>query len=48
MNFIEQFFHISPDGGSGVLETTILILLLVAPVVFVVLRIRRSSKHRFL
>jgi hypothetical protein len=48
MNFIEQIFHISPDNGSGALEATILIVLLIAPVVFAVLRMRRSSKRRFL
>ena len=48
MNFIEQIFHVSPDNGTGALEATILIVVLIAPIVFAVLRGRRSGKRRFL
>jgi hypothetical protein len=46
MNFIEQIFHVSPDNGTGALEVTILIVLLIVPVVFAVLRTRHTSKRR--
>jgi hypothetical protein len=48
MNFIEQIFHVSPDNGTGTLEATILIVLLVVPLAIAVLRMRRLSKRRFL
>jgi hypothetical protein len=31
MDFIERIFHISPDGGTGVLELAIAFALLVIP-----------------
>jgi hypothetical protein len=31
MDFIERLFHISPDGGTGVLELAIAFVLLVIP-----------------
>lgn len=27
MNFLEQWFGVAPDGGSGLIETTIVVLL---------------------
>lgn len=48
MNFIEQIFHLSPDNGTGALEATILIALLVGLTVFAVLRMRRPGKRRFI
>lgn len=30
MNFIEQMFHVSPDGGSGILELSIVLVVLAA------------------
>jgi hypothetical protein len=30
MNFIEQIFHVSPDGGSGILELSITLAILTA------------------
>jgi hypothetical protein len=48
MNFVEQIFHFSPDNGTGALEATILIVLLMVPMVFAVLRMRRLSKRRLL
>jgi ABC-type phosphate transport system permease subunit len=41
MNFIEQIFRVSPDNGTGVLEATILFVVLVVPIVCAVLRMRR-------
>lgn len=32
MDFIERIFHISPDHGSGALELTILLILVVIPI----------------
>lgn len=32
MNFIEKIFHVAPDGGSGLLEYTILVALLMPAV----------------
>jgi hypothetical protein len=48
MNFIEQIFHVSPDDGTGALEATILIVLLLAPVALAVLRSKRLGKRRML
>jgi hypothetical protein len=41
MYFIEQIFRVSPDNGTGMLETTILIVVLVIPIAFALLRMRR-------
>jgi hypothetical protein len=40
MNFIEQFFRISPDDRSGMLEAAILVVVFIVPFVFAVLRMR--------
>jgi hypothetical protein len=47
MDFIESFFHVSPDGGSGITEATCLIAML-AVVVAPVFResIRRAVQWR--
>ncbi|MGO8866152.1 MAG: hypothetical protein ACLQME_06575 [Alphaproteobacteria bacterium] len=44
MNFIEQIFGISPDGGNGSLETLIVTVAFLVPVLIYVLRrrVRRS------
>ena len=44
MDFIERIFQISPDKGSGALETVCLMLLLVVPLLLVVAR--RIVWHR--
>jgi hypothetical protein len=45
MDFIEQIFGISPDGGSGVLE--ILMFLIPAMGIYLLYRMRsRNNKHR--
>ena len=41
MDFIEQIFHVSPDNGTGVLEATFLIVVLIIAIAFAVLRMRR-------
>jgi hypothetical protein len=41
MDLIERIFGISPDHGSGVLEATLLILVLLSPIAISVLRARR-------
>jgi hypothetical protein len=38
MNFLEQWFGLAPDGGSGVIEATIIVLLV--SVVFTICRRR--------
>jgi hypothetical protein len=43
MNFIEQVFGISPDGGSGVLEfMLVLVPVLTVGVIYTVMAIRRK------
>lgn len=44
MNFIEQLFHVSPDGGSGALELVIVLFVLACPIVAAALR-RRLSRN---
>jgi hypothetical protein len=44
MDFIEQWFHVSPDGGSGALE--LLYLAAALAVVLSALRLRRRSRGR--
>ena len=41
MNFVEQIFGISPDGGNGLLEFLVLLVLFVAAAVPVLRRIKR-------
>lgn len=41
MNFIEQIFGVSPDGGNGLFEFFVLLVLFVAVAVPVVRRIKR-------
>jgi hypothetical protein len=38
MDFIEQIFHVAPDGGSGHLEIAIVLLLVVAPLAVLAFR----------
>ncbi len=42
MDFVERIFHISPDGGTGVLELAIAFALLVIP--FAVIKMRRKQQ----
>ena len=43
MDFIERIFHVSPDGGTGLLELAFVLAVLVIPfAVFLVLRNSRS------
>lgn len=44
MDFIERFFGISPDGGSGLLELLILVVLIGAPALLVYRRRQRSRR----
>ncbi len=41
MDFIETFFHISPDGGSGTLEFLLFTLPLIA--VYFVYKVRSNA-----
>jgi hypothetical protein len=43
MDFIERIFHISPDGGSGVLEAMLLLVPMIAIVVYHAFRVRRVA-----
>jgi len=45
MDFIERIFHISPDHGSGVLESTILLTLLLIPIAVALLRSRLKRQN---
>jgi hypothetical protein len=44
MDFIERWFHVSPDGGNGVLELTYLLAALAASTA---LTFRRRLRHRW-
>lgn len=44
MDFIERFFGISPDGGSGATE---LVLVTVPAVLFVLFTLRRQLRRTF-
>ncbi|HUI83323.1 MAG TPA: hypothetical protein VL240_03820 [Candidatus Binatia bacterium] len=46
MHFIEQIFHVVPDGGTGVLELGIVLVLLTLPLAGSVLRRKRASRER--
>jgi hypothetical protein len=41
IDFIERLFHIAPDGGTGFLELSILVALLLVPVT-----VRAVRRHR--
>jgi archaellum biogenesis protein FlaJ (TadC family) len=44
MDFIERIFHIAPDGGTGMLELSFVIVFVIAPIVAtMVLRRRRGQ-----
>jgi len=45
MQFIEQFFGISPDGGSGALEGSLVFLFIVL-LTFVGRLLRRAGRNR--
>ena len=42
MDFIEQWFHVSPDGGNGMLEVLYLVVLGLG----VTLAVRRLARRR--
>jgi hypothetical protein len=44
MDFIERIFHVSPDGGSGLLEIAILLVLVAVPAAAVLFRAIRKSR----
>lgn len=42
MDFIERIFHVAPDGGSGVLELAIVLVVLVVLLAVATLRRQRA------
>jgi hypothetical protein len=46
MDFIERCFGISPDAGSGTLEATLLLLLLIVLAAFAITGWRRGFSSR--
>jgi hypothetical protein len=47
MDFIESFFHLSPDGGNGTSEAVMLIALMLALTLCVKFRhVQRGRKRR--
>jgi hypothetical protein len=46
MDFIEQLFGISPDGGSGALEFALFAIPIAALVAWAILRKRRETPPR--
>jgi hypothetical protein len=45
MDFIEQWFHVSPDGGNGMLEVVYLVVLALG-VTLAARRVRRRRGRR--
>jgi hypothetical protein len=45
MDFIERIFHIAPDGGTGALELSFLIMFLIAPIAAVMVVRRRRAQN---
>ena len=43
MDFIERIFHLAPDGGTGLLEWTILFVSLLASLATLRLRARKTD-----
>ena len=43
MDLIERFFGISPDRGNGMLEATLLVVVLLIPIAIKVFRARRQD-----
>jgi hypothetical protein len=43
MDFIEGIFGVSPDQGSGALELTILLVVLMVPIAYAILRKKRQG-----
>jgi len=41
MHFIEQIFHIAPDGGTGILELVIALVFVMFPLGVLALRTKR-------
>ena len=42
MHFIEQIFYIAPDRGTGLLELAIELVLVIFPLGFLLLRMKRG------
>jgi hypothetical protein len=42
MHFIEEVFHVAPDGGTGVLELTLALVFLMLPLAVMALRRKRA------
>jgi hypothetical protein len=46
MHFIEEIFHVAPDGGSGRLELAIVLMFLALTLTFFVVMRRRARRRR--
>ena len=44
MNFIERIFHIAPDGGTGTLELSFLMVVLIVPIAALMVARRRRAR----
>ena len=42
MDFIEQIFHVAPDGGTGILEWAIVLVFFIVPLAAMALRRKRG------
>lgn len=46
MDFIERLFHIAPDGGTGMLEVTIVLILIFIPAAILSVKRNRARRTR--
>jgi len=44
MHFIEQIFHIAPDGGTGLVESAIALVFVMFPLAVLALRMKRPAR----
>jgi hypothetical protein len=44
MDFIERIFHIAPDGGTGTLELSFLMVVLIVPITAMIVARRRRAR----
>jgi hypothetical protein len=46
MDFIERLFHVSPDGGSGTLELSLVLVPALVALLAIVVKLSRSVPER--